>query len=172
MASHGIITFIGIGSNLEEPGSRCQEAIDNIKAADWCQFLRRASFYRTEPVGFLNQAWFINTVVELRTTRSARQVMQEIQAIEKRMGRQKLLKWGPRIIDLDVLFYGQEIINDDDFVVPHPELYKRRFVMEPLYEIAPYVIHPVFGISVAGLMQRLNDNSQVKLISDELAGVS
>lgn len=163
----GIITFIGIGSNLEEPLSRCREAIDYIKVLGGCVFERHASFYRTEPVGFLNQAWFINTVLELRTTLSARQIMQEIQDIEKSMGRQKHLKWGPRIIDLDVLFYGQDIINDDDFTVPHPELHKRRFVMEPLYEIAPYVIHPAFGISVAGLMQRLADNSQVQRIADQ-----
>lgn len=163
----GIITFIGIGSNLEKPISRCQEAIDHIKASNGCQLLCQASFYRTEPVGFLKQAWFINTVVELRTTLNVWQLMQELHGIEKRMGRRKLVKWGPRIIDLDILFYGQEIINDDDLIVPHPELHKRRFVMEPLYEIASYVIHPAFGISIAGLMKRLEDKSRVERIIDE-----
>ena len=128
--------------------------------------MRRSSFYRTEPVGFLDQDWFINAVVEIRTELTASQLIQELQAIESRMGRQKQLKWGPRIIDLDILFHGQEIICEDQLIVPHPEMHKRRFVLEPLYEIAPYVIHPAFGISIAGLRERLSDDSKVEKIKE------
>lgn len=164
----GSIVFIGIGSNLEGPIFRCQEAIGYIKALKGCFFLRRASFYRTEPIGYVNQDWFVNTVLELRTTLSARNLMLELQGIERQMGRERLVKWGPRLIDLDILLYGQEVINEAALIVPHPELHKRRFVMEPLNEIASYVIHPAFGVSVAGLMQRLHDNSQVERIADNL----
>ncbi len=77
------------------------------------------------------------------------------------MGRQPAEKWGPRVIDLDILFYGQEIIREDDLTIPHPELHKRRFVLEPLNEIAPYIIHPVYGISVKGLLDRLEGSGAV-----------
>lgn len=162
----GSIVFIGIGSNLDGPMFRCQEAIGRIKAIKECFFLRHASFYRTEPVGHVNQDWFVNTVLELRTTLSASNLMLELQCIESQMGRERLFKWGPRLIDLDILLYGQEVFNEAALIVPHPELHKRRFVMEPLNEIASYVIHPAFGVSVAGLMQRLHDNSQVVRITD------
>jgi 2-amino-4-hydroxy-6-hydroxymethyldihydropteridine diphosphokinase len=167
---NGLIAFIGIGSNLPDPQTNCDAAITHIAAIPECQVLRRASYYRTEPVGFLDQPWFINTVLELRTTLSARELMECLQGVENLMGRKKLAKWGPRIIDLDILLYGQEVINAPDFIVPHPELHRRRFVMEPLFEIAPYVIHPAFGISVAGLMQRLDDNSRVERSPTEPGG--
>jgi len=162
----GIISFIGVGSNLGDPLARAVEAIECLRQVSGCQVLRRSSFYQTEPVGFLDQQWFINAVVEIRTELTAAKLLGELQAIESRMGRQKLLKWGPRVIDLDILLYGQEIIREDDLIVPHPELHKRRFVLEPLHEIASYVIHPAFGVSIAGLRKRLPDNSKVEIIKE------
>ena len=163
----GIISFIGLGSNMGKPLDRCREAVEYLKIIKGSQVLRCSSFYRTEPVGLLGQAWFINAVIEIRTSLAVQELMQELQAIEGRMGRQKRVKWGPRIIDLDVLLYGQEVIQTDILTVPHPELHKRRFVLGPLYEIAPYAIHPAFGVSVAGLMERLADKSKVERINEE-----
>lgn len=160
----GIISFIGIGSNQEDPRARCIEALGSIDAIEGCKILRSSSFYRTEPVGFPEQEWFVNVVVEVRTALSAQMLMKELQAIETQMGRQKKIRWGPRVIDLDILFYGQEVLSEGGIVIPHPELHKRRFVLEPLYEIAPYIIHPAFGISVAGLMERLEDTSKVEIL--------
>ncbi len=161
---YGIITFIGIGSNMEAPTSSCREAIEYIGNTKGCRLLRSSSLYRTEPVGFLDQSWFVNAVIEIITSLTPRELLQELQAIETRMGRETFFKWGPRIIDLDILLYGQEVINDIDFKVPHPELHKRRFVLVPLHELAPYAIHPAFGVSAAGLMQRLEDQSRVERI--------
>ena len=93
----GIISFIGIGSNQEDPLARCLEALEGMAAIEGCKILRGSSFYRTEPVGFLEQEWFVNAVIEMRTALSAQVLMKELQAIEARMGRQKKLKWGPRI---------------------------------------------------------------------------
>ena len=93
----------------------------------------------------------------------------ELQQIEAAMGRKREIKGEPRVIDLDLLFYGQDIINEDNLNVPHPEIYKRRFVMEPLSEIASFYIHPVFGVSVRGLKDRLNDKKIVKLYEGDLA---
>jgi 2-amino-4-hydroxy-6-hydroxymethyldihydropteridine diphosphokinase len=167
LPANGVISFISLGSNMGNPVERCREGIEQLKAVKGSQVLRRSSFYRTEPVGFLDQEWFINAVIEMRTSLPARALMQELQAIESRMGRQKPVKWGPRIIDLDILFFGQEVIQTDDLAVPHPELHKRRFVLAPLHEIAPYAIHPAFGVSVAGLMERLSDKSKVEKIPEE-----
>ena len=163
----GVISFIGLGSNMGEPVDRCLEGIEYLRKMKGTQVLRRSSFYRTEPVGFLDQEWFINAVVEIRTTLSASELMLEFQAIESLMGRQKPVKWGPRIIDLDILLYGQEVIHTDLVTVPHPEFHKRRFVLEPLYEIAPYAIHPAFGVSVAGLMERLADENKIERLKEK-----
>jgi 7,8-dihydro-6-hydroxymethylpterin-pyrophosphokinase len=90
-------------------------------------------------------------------------LLNDLRAVEDGMGRARGPKWGPRIIDLDILLYGQEIIQDDALMVPHPELHKRRFVLTPLCEIASYVIHPAFGISIHGLMNRLGDESRIHI---------
>lgn len=160
----GIISFVGIGSNLDSPVARCLEATEHIAALGGCKVLRRSSLYRTEPVGFPDQEWFINAVIEIRTALTAKMLMQELQGIENRMGRHKTVRWGPRIIDLDILLYGQEVFQGDDLIIPHPELHKRRFVLTPLNEIASCVIHPAFGVSVAGLLDRLEDAGIVELL--------
>ena len=162
----GIICYIGIGSNLEKPVERCREATEYLSAIKGCRVLRHSSYYRTEPVGFLKQDWFINAVIEMRTTLSASLIMEELQKIENHMGRTKMVKWGPRIIDLDLLLYGQAVIQSEGLNIPHPELYKRRFVLAPLCEIAPYVIHPAFGVSISGLMKRLHDKSNVIMLGE------
>jgi len=157
----GVVCFIGMGSNLADPSSQCMEAVRRVSSAKGIKVLRRSSLYRTEPVGFAEQEWFVNAVIEIRTVVSPNELLRVLQAIEDGMGRVRGPKWGPRVIDLDILLYGQEIIQDDSLVVPHPELHKRRFILEPLCELASYVIHPAFGISMSGLMDRLNDKSKV-----------
>ncbi len=86
------------------------------------------------------------------------------------MGRSEGAKWGPRIIDLDILLYGQEVIQEEGLVIPHPELHRRRFVLAPLCELASYLIHPVFGVSVRGLMDRLTDTGRVELYDSAETG--
>jgi 2-amino-4-hydroxy-6-hydroxymethyldihydropteridine diphosphokinase len=161
----GIIAFIGIGSNLGDAAARCREAMDRIGRIKGSTLLRRSSLYRTEPVGYKDQDWFVNAVVELRTGLSARDLLNLLKAVERDMGRKEdEVRWGPRVIDLDILLMGQNVVAEKDLVVPHPELHKRRFALQPLAELAPYVVHPAFGISVKGLMDRLTDESAVELI--------
>ena len=159
----GVVAFIGVGSNMDDPAVRCGEAVCFLSQASGIRVLRQSSFYRTEPVGFEKQDWFINAVAEIRTVLHPRELLKATQEIEDKMGRPKGARWGPRVIDLDILLYGQEVVEDDDLVIPHPELHKRRFILEPLCEIASYVIHPVFGLSMHGLMDRLDDDSRVYL---------
>jgi len=160
----GVICFIGLGANRGRPAAQCREATERVHAADGVQILQRSSLYRTEPVGNREQDWFVNAVIEIRTVLQAGELLQALLAIEREMGRQRDALWGPRIIDLDLLLYGQEVINGPDMVIPHPALHKRRFVLVPLHEIAPYVIHPAFGVSVRGLMDRLEDDHKVELM--------
>jgi len=159
----GVICFIGVGSNLDNPAEQCLEAVRRLSSVSGIKVLRRSSLYRTEPIGFIEQDWFVNTVVEIRTVLPPRELLNALQRVEEGMGRTRGPKWGPRIIDLDILLYGQDVIQDGDLIVPHPMLHKRRFVLEPLCEIASYAIHPAFGVSIHGLMDRSNDESRVYL---------
>lgn len=165
------IGYVGIGSNRESPADRCLEAIRRIAALPGVKVLHRSSLYRTEPVGFTDQEWFINAVAEVRTVRSAHGLLAGLQQIEAEMGRLRGPKWGPRVIDLDILLYGQEVIQEHDIVIPHPELHKRRFVLAPMNEIASFVIHPAFGISMKGLLSRIEDDSEVEVYPMPPAGM-
>jgi len=158
----GIIAFIGIGSNLRDPAVQCRDAFRRIGAIPGIRLLRRSSLYRTEPVGLEDQPWFINAVAEIRTGLRPRMLFAALKGIEREMGRTDGPRWGPRVIDLDLLLYGQEVVAEEGLVIPHPELHRRRFVLEPLCELASYVIHPAFGVSVRGLLDRLTDPGLVE----------
>jgi 2-amino-4-hydroxy-6-hydroxymethyldihydropteridine diphosphokinase len=162
----GIICYIGIGSNQGDSLKNCRCAVETIAGATGIELTAVSSFYKTEPVGMENQNFFINAVAEIKTTLSARDLLQKLQNIEDDMGRKRVVKGGPRMIDLDLLFYGQNVIEDHDLTVPHPEIQKRRFVLEPLCEIASYFIHPSFGVSICGLKDRLSDNKIVEIIKE------
>ena len=144
----------------------CKDAVESLSRINEIQLARMSSFYNSEPVGIENQNWFVNAVVEIKTTLTACSLLYVLQNIENTMGRRREIKGGPRIIDLDLLFYGQNVIDEDDLKVPHPKIQRRRFVLEPLNEIASYFIHPAFGVSVRGLKDRLNDQKIVRKIDN------
>jgi 2-amino-4-hydroxy-6-hydroxymethyldihydropteridine diphosphokinase len=108
-----VISYICVGSNTGDPVQNCLEAVDRLSACEKIDVLRRSSLYRTEPVGFKDQPWFINAVVEIRTTLGAHALLEILQTIEERMGRVRAEKGGPRVIDLDILFYGEGVIRDE-----------------------------------------------------------
>jgi 2-amino-4-hydroxy-6-hydroxymethyldihydropteridine diphosphokinase len=162
-----VIAYLGIGSNVGNPLQQCRDALREIASLKNMQVLRRSSLYRTEPVGNTNQDWFVNGVLEVRTTFTAPQLLKAMQGVEQTLGRVSTEKWGPRTIDIDILLYGQEIIGIGDLVIPHKEMHKRRFVLVPMNEIAPYVIHPLYGVSMKGLLDRLEDDLVVERIETE-----
>jgi 2-amino-4-hydroxy-6-hydroxymethyldihydropteridine diphosphokinase len=162
----GIICYIGIGSNLGNSLKNCQHAVKLLSRAKGIELTTISSFYKTEPVGTANQDYFINAVIEIKTELSPRTLLQTLQNIENDMGRVREVKGGPRIIDLDLLFYGQNVVSERDLIIPHAEIHRRRFVLEPLCEIASYFIHPSFGVSVRGLKDRLSDNKSVEKIEE------
>lgn len=162
-----VIAYLGIGSNLGDPVRNCREALRQVSTLKGSEVLRRSSLYRTEPVGVEAQDWFVNGVVELRTDFPALQLLKALQWIERSMGRERTERWGPRVIDIDILLFGQEIVNSESLVIPHPEMHRRRFVLEPMNEIAPYVIHPLYGVSMRGLLDRLEDHHAVERIGGD-----
>lgn len=162
-AVSGVIAFIGIGANMGDPAAACREALSKLAEIPGIRLLRASPLYRTEPVGPQEQAWFINAAAEIRTDLSPRALFSVLKAIEQRMGRTAGTKWGPRVIDLDLLLYGQEVLREEGLVIPHPELHRRRFVLVPLCGLASYAIHPLFGVTVGGLLDRLTDKARVEL---------
>ncbi len=158
------IAYIGIGSNLGDRGANCKKAIGLLGELKETKVLAASSFYETEPVGRLKQGWFINAAVKLETTLPARELFTSLQRIEKQIGRQHSVKNAPRIIDLDLLFYNQEIINQAELRVPHPRLHSRRFVLTALNEIAAKKVHPELKLSTSQLLARLKDKKIVRKI--------
>lgn len=166
----GVIAFIGIGSNLGDPAARCRDAIRRLGEVPGIRLLRTSSLYRSEPVGPPDQPWFINAVSEIRTVLRPLDLLAALQGIEHEMGRIGGARWGPRVIDLDLLLYGQEVVAEAGLVIPHPEMHRRRFVLEPLCELASYGIHPAFGVSARGLLDRLRDPAIVERCEEHQAG--
>ncbi len=137
----------------------CRKAIDLLAAAG--RITRVSSFYCTEPVGFENQEDFINAVVELETPLSPLALLAACHVIEDKLGRSRLLRWGPRTVDLDILLYGDQVIDSAELTIPHPLIQRRGFVLVPLCEIAPQAMHPLLRKTVFQLLHELCDIHRV-----------
>jgi 2-amino-4-hydroxy-6-hydroxymethyldihydropteridine diphosphokinase len=123
-----------------------------------------SSFYETEPVEFTEQAWFLNCAVALETTKTPAQLMAALLTIEREMGRRRTQKKGPRIIDIDILLFGDTVVDSPELTLPHPAMQQRRFVLEPLAEIAAEARHPVLGKTVGELLAELPAGQTVRKI--------
>ena len=139
--------YIGLGSNLGDKEENIKKAITLLKQK--CRILKISSLYETEPMYYKDQDWFLNCAIKIETDLTPLELFSFLQSIEKKLGRVRTIKYGPRIIDLDILFYGNKIINDDKLIVPHPKLHERLFVLEPLNEICPNFVHPVLKESIS-----------------------
>ncbi len=159
--------FIEIGSNLGDRMQYCKNAVDEI--GSFAKIIKASSIYETEPVGKENQPEFINCVAEIETELSPQDLLKQLNLVELKLGRVRDEKWGPRTIDLDIILYDDQVINDNNLVIPHPRAHLRRFVLEPLSEIAPQFVHPQFNVSVLDLLNEIEDNKSVIKISDQFA---
>jgi len=152
--------FIGLGSNLGDKLKNCLEAIELIRGVPGCDLVAKSGFYRTTPVGVEGQDWYVNGVISLRTMLPAHDLLNWLLGIEKRMGRVRKDKWDPRTIDLDILLFGQTVINHEDLTIPHPLMHLRRFVLVPMVQLAPDSIHPVLGKTMSWLLENFSDDGQ------------
>jgi 2-amino-4-hydroxy-6-hydroxymethyldihydropteridine diphosphokinase len=153
--------YLSLGSNVGERAAHIARAIAALRDAG-VRVLRQSSLYRTEPVDFAAQSWFLNCAVEAETGLMPRQLLRAIRQIERALGSRKLVRRGPRSIDIDILFYGSTRIATPELEIPHPRMAERRFVLVPLAEIAPALRHPMLQESVAELLATCPDRSAVQ----------
>ena len=159
------VVYLSLGSNLGDRSANLHAAIDQLRALG--EVVAVSSFYETEPVELTAQPWFLNCAVKLETGKMPKQLLAAILAIEQQMGRRRTLKKGPRIIDIDILLFGSSVIEMKGLTVPHPAMHERRFVLDPLTEIAPDIRHPVFKQTIRELRDALPPGHAVRKISQD-----
>lgn len=154
------LVYLSLGSNVGNRAANLEEAISRLAALGTVSAV--SSFYETEPVELTAQPWFLNCVVALDTEKMPRQLLAGILDIEQQMGRRRIQKKGPRTIDIDILLFGNSIVDTASLTIPHPAMHERRFVLEPLAEIAPEARHPVFKRTIRELRDALPPGQTVK----------
>lgn len=161
-----INVFLGLGSNMGDRAAHLRNAADLI-SKNIGKIAKKSHVYETQPWGKTDQDRFLNQVVMANTTLDPRELLEKITKLERELGRERRRdqdKWGPRIIDIDILFYGKRVIRDKGLEIPHPELHKRAFVLVPLLEIAPDLEHPLLKKQIDELYMNCTDESVVVML--------
>jgi 2-amino-4-hydroxy-6-hydroxymethyldihydropteridine diphosphokinase len=159
------LAYLSLGSNLGDRAANLNQAVARLETLGKVQVV--SSFYETEPVDVAAQPWFLNCAVKLDTEKMPKQLLSGILALEQDMGRRRQQIKGPRTIDIDILLFGSSVVETQGLVIPHPSLHERRFVLEPLAEIAAEVRHPVFKRTIRELRDRLPAGQGVRKVIHE-----
>ncbi len=155
--------YIGIGSNLGKKKDNFLEALDRLAKLPDTKILKESSLYESEPLGDSTD-WYVNGAIEIETKFKPEMLLNKFKNIERAMGRKKVRKrWGARIIDLDILLYDGLVMKKKNLHIPHPEMPNRKFVLIPLSEIAPQVIHPELGVTISELLVNVKDDKKIHL---------
>jgi 2-amino-4-hydroxy-6-hydroxymethyldihydropteridine diphosphokinase len=154
------LVYLSLGSNVGDRESQLRNAQTRLGSTG--RVIAMSSPYETEPVEFTAQAWFLNCAIALEASETPQQLMSRILRLEEEMGRRRVRKKGPRSIDIDILLFGDEVITSPELTIPHPAMHQRRFVLEPLAEIAPEAFHPVLKKAIRDLLEALPPGQQVR----------
>ena len=160
------LVYLCIGSNKGDKVNFIHLAARLIANSENIKLVRASTLYESEPWGDKNQPWFVNAVLEVKTTLSPQDFLKKMQEIETQLGRirdENTKKWGPREIDIDIIFWGNEIINEENLKIPHPYAHRRAFVLVPLLELIPDFVHPVLKKTLLDIHSELNDPEDVYL---------
>ncbi len=155
--------FLGIGSNVGNRAGFLVAALQKLRETASVKIVKISSVYETEPVGVKDQDSFLNGVVRVQTSLAVRDFHARVKNIEREVGRLERIRWGPREIDLDILLFGGQVVDEANLKIPHPEMEKRRFVLQPLAEIGPDVVHPVLKRIMKDLLVSCTDTCAVEL---------
>ena len=153
-------TFIGVGSNLGDKLDNCLKAIDRVGEISGCRLTGQSDFFRTSPVGVEGHDWYVNAVISIEADITAHLLLKNLLAIETDLGRQRNKKWDPRTIDLDILLYGDAVMDEKELTIPHPYMHLRKFVLLPMSQLIPDLIHPVLGKTIEELLGDLVEDGQ------------
>lgn len=149
--------YIAIGSNMGNKEKNLLSAIDLINDSPVTKVIKTSEFYETKPVGYTDQDNFLNGALEINTLLSPKKLMEFLLEKEKDLKRERVIKWGPRTIDLDILLYDNLVTSEKDIIIPHPRMQERLFVLNPLVDIAPYIIHPLLNERILDLKNKLSE---------------
>jgi 2-amino-4-hydroxy-6-hydroxymethyldihydropteridine diphosphokinase len=160
----GHIAYIGIGSNIGDKVQECEKAIAEILKVDHHKLLAKSSFFKTRPIGYTPQDWFVNGVIKIGTDLEPLDFLRALKAIESQLGRTETFRWGPRIIDLDILFFDDREMKTGEIQIPHPHIHERQFVLIPLAEINRNLVHPVLKKTIGEILENLEEDQGVEKI--------
>ena len=168
--NQGHIAYISVGSNIGNRFENCKNSLTSLTESKISIIRGRSPFYMTEPVDYINQDWFVNLVVKIETGLDPFRLLDKLKLIENNAGRDhNAERFGPRILDLDIIMYDDFVINSPELIIPHPRMHKRRFVLKPICDIAPHIIHPVLKKDMQCLLDSLDDDGQmVRLLKGDL----
>ncbi|KAF0133604.1 MAG: 2-amino-4-hydroxy-6-hydroxymethyldihydropteridine pyrophosphokinase [Candidatus Saganbacteria bacterium] len=161
--------YLGLGSNVGDREEYIEQAVFLLGKIKEIEVIKRSSNQESEAEGVKDQPSFINAALQIKTELSPHKLLEEIHTIESALGREREIEWGPRTIDIDILLYGNKVISEDDIQIPHPSMHERLFVLKPLKEIAPNLMHPVLEKNIEDLYEE-RKNEAVEKYDDELPG--
>ena len=157
----GHIAYISVGSNIGNKLENCKKGVDSLIRSDSVTLKARSPYYKTDPVDYLNQDWFINYIIKIETSLNPFELLKRLKSIQKDAGRvSDAIRFGPRILDLDIILFDDKVINSENLTIPHPRMHKRRFVLKPLCDIDSEVIHPGFKKNIKYLLDHMDAKEQ------------